>query len=175
MVKISEGTLVEINLESEEKSGAANKGRSNRASRKLEIRKSSLADFTPISRVKMAATTLCDEEGNLEISCRGGNSRGGGKVVGESSETESTQERGEEAPPLKGAGRKTRKAGSTAEKENAPDTQPLVPKVEEEVEKVSVSIPRPAAVRRGRKAKVAAGEVRSASSAKIETKSPEQS
>merc|ERR1719234_777116 len=111
-VKIPEETLVRANLQSQEKSAVATVGRSSRVSRKLDIRKSSLADFTPASRVKVAATKICDEEGNLPISCRGG------KVVGESCETESTQERVEEGPPLK-AGRKTRKVvGESCETES---------------------------------------------------------
>ena len=71
--------------------------RSSRLSRKLEIRKSSLADFTPASKVKMAAATIRDEEGNLQISSRGGKRRRRGKVAGASSETVSKQERGEVA------------------------------------------------------------------------------
>merc|ERR1719239_905341 len=55
------------------------------------------------------------------------------------------------------------------------DLVDIAHQIEGEVKHVqSVSISRPAAVRQGRKGKVATGEVRSGSPAKVETKSPEQ-
>ena len=114
---------------SEEKSASVGAGQSGRVSRKPGGKKSSLADFTPISGVKMDATTSCDDEGNLQVLNKGAKAKRGGKEVRGSEET-CLAKKTEVEQPTKRNSRNSKVSRTDPVEEKAPDTQPM----EEEVE-----------------------------------------
>ena len=114
---------------SEEKLASVGAGQSGRVSRKPGGKKSSLADFTPISGVKMDATTSCDDEGNLQVLNKGAKAKRGGKEVRGSEET-CLAKKTEVEQPTKRNSRNSKVSRTDPVEEKAPDTQPM----EEEVE-----------------------------------------
>merc|ERR1719206_945950 len=137
--------LLKIEI-SEEKLASAGAGQSGRVSGKPGGKKSSLADFTPISRVKMDTTTSCDEEGNLQVLNKAAKAKAkrGGKEVKGSEET-CLAKKTEADQPTKRSSRNSKVSRTDPVEEKAPDTQPM----EEEVEDTPATS-KPAARKRGR-------------------------
>merc|ERR1719204_336864 len=135
--------LLKIEI-SEQKLASAGAGQSGRVSRKPGGKKSSLADFTPISRVKMNATTSCDEEGNLQVLNKGAEAKRGGKEVKRSEET-CLAKKAEVKQPIKRSSRNLKVSRTDPVEEKAPDTQPM-----EEEDEDTPATSKPAVRKRGR-------------------------